>query len=96
MKLVSLSPKSLKDMDSVWQYTYDNWGKKQADTYHSGLRNKLYKLHKQYKKGKAVNSALYDCYFISYKSHYIFYKLDADKITVIRILHKKMDYIRHL
>ncbi len=36
-----LSKEAKKDIDNIWDYTYDNWGELQADKYTTELENRF-------------------------------------------------------
>lgn len=95
MKSVLYSPLAQNDINDIWEYTFDQWGLKQATIYIQNLRDSSHALSDGRAVGRAVD--VRDGYF-KYPSgeHFIFYQESDDEITVIRILHKRMDVGRHL
>jgi len=84
--------KALEDLDSIWQYTYFQWSRQQADKYYTLLIDKILFLAVNVEAGRKIDhiKAGYRSYNV--ESHVIFYTVAANgKITVIRILHQRMD-----
>ncbi len=92
MKLkFELSKLALKDIDSTWDYTAEQWSVSQANNYYQQIfevidlicKNpeirKLIKLVKEEHRSKIA------------KSHMIIYKIGKDKVLIDRILHQRMD-----
>ena len=92
-----LSNKTVDDLDSIWLYTLETWSAEQADLYYHQLvkacqdiANRPVYLDKEYKE---IMSGLFGHRI--YK-HLIFYILVEDGVEIIRILHERMDFGRHL
>ncbi len=96
MSQVILSPKAKSDLSDIWDYTLAEWGIDQAEKYVRELWAAM--------KGQACDpSASTDISDVrkGYRkirsgSHVIFFKLTRDGIDVVRILHQRMDFERHL
>ena len=96
MSLISLSPKAKIDLSGIWDYTCQEWGIEQAENYMQKLWRSM--------QGLIVDlSTSVDIGYVrkGYRktltgSHVIFFKLTDDGINVVRILHQKMDFERHL
>ena len=96
MSLIHLSPKAKIDLSGIWDYTYQEWGLEQAENYMQKLWRSM--------QGLIVDPATsLDIGYVrkGYRktligTHVIFFKLTDDGINVIRILHQKMDFERHL
>jgi toxin ParE1/3/4 len=88
---------ALKDLNEIWNYTYDNWSEQQADLYYNLIITTCQKLAENPilgKKYEKVNRELF-----SYKAgeHLIFFRIiNQTEIEVIRFLHSKMDLKSHL
>ena len=92
-----LSNEAVEDLDSIWLYTLETWSENQADFYYHELVKSCQKianrptyLDKEYKE---IMPGLYGHHI--YK-HLIFYILVEDGVEIIRILHERMDFARHL
>jgi toxin ParE1/3/4 len=96
VSLIRLFPKAKLDLSGIWDYTYQEWGLEQAEKYMQTLWQSM--------QGLIVDpSTSVDIGYVrkGYRktrtgSHVIFFKLADDGINVVRILHQKMDFERHL
>ena len=86
-----LSATAIKDLDGIWEYTFLNWSKDQADRYHNLLMNEIEYVAENKIGGKSMNHVK-EGYLVTYvKSHMIFFKRNEGIVEIIRILHQKMD-----
>ena len=84
--------KALEDLDSIWRYTYFQWSVQQADKYYNMLIYKILFLAANVEAGRKIDHIKAGYRSYSAESHVIFYTVAANsKITVIRILHQRMD-----
>jgi toxin ParE1/3/4 len=84
--------KAIEDLDSIWQYTYFQWSQKQADKYYNLLIDKILFLAANVDAGRKIDHIIAGYRSYSVESHIIFYTIAANSmITVIRILHQRMD-----
>ena len=96
MSQVVLSPKAKTDLSDVWNYTPTEGGLSQAEKYvrelWAAMQNQacdsstsvnISDISRGYRKTKSG-------------SHVIFFKLTNDGIDVVRILHHRRDFERHL
>ena len=96
MSQVVLSPKAKSDLSDIWGYTFSKWGMDQAEKYVRGLWAAMQALA----LGASVSADIGDVRKgyrkARFGSHVIFFKLTGNGIDVIRILHQRMDFERHL
>ena len=86
-----ISATTIKDLDGIWEYTFTNWSKNQADRYHNLLMNEIEFVAENRTSGKSMDQ-IKEGYLVTYvKSHMIFFKRNEEIVEVIRILHQKMD-----
>ena len=84
-----------QDLEEIWLYSSQTWSQQQADAYHAGFVKAFETLSTGHKTGQSVAiRSDYRKYRVG--SHVIFYRVIGDAIEVIRILHARMDAIRHL
>ena len=96
MSKIILSPKAKSDLSGIWDYTLLEWGVEQAEKYVRELWSTMERaardpttsidigdVRRKYRKSRAG-------------SHVIFFKVTDDGIDVVRILHQRMDFERHL
>jgi toxin ParE1/3/4 len=91
-----LNPKASFDLENIWYYTFGNWGENQADKYYNDIILGILSILKKPVKLKSikVKSAFYLLYPVKY--HVIVHNWEDSKLRIVRILHEKMDFYRHL
>lgn len=84
------------DLADIWRYTARRWSVAQADKYYRDLVEALKNLAAQPALGRSCDEirARYRRHNVG--SHVIFYLGGADEIDVVRILHARRDFRRHL
>ena len=86
-----ISASAIEDLESIWEYTFKNWSKDQADRYHGLIINEIEFVAENDAVGKEMGHVK-EGYLVTYvKSHMIFFKRNQGLLEVIRILHQKMD-----
>lgn len=95
MFLIHKSKRAEKDLTEIWLYSFKNWGAGRADLYLSDMESVLKTIAENPQIGT-------DCLQIrrSYRKfkineHFIWYTVRGRKMTVVRVLHKSMDYQNH-
>ncbi|MBQ9888307.1 MAG: type II toxin-antitoxin system RelE/ParE family toxin [Bacteroidales bacterium] len=92
-----LSKRARKDLLDIGDYTVDKWSEQQAETYVRMLLEECSTLSLKPLLGRS-----YDLYRPGLRGypcgrHVIFYRiLSRDKVRIVRILHERMDFPRHL
>ena len=97
MARYKLSRKAIADLDEIWDYTVAAWSESQAEKYYSQIVESIMGLS-SLPNGKSrsydvVKPGLWG-YHVGH--HIVFYKKKSDgSVWVNRILHEKMDFVRH-
>ena len=92
-----LSPKARNDLEGIWRYIYETWSLRQADTYHAQLVAAFERLAENPQLGRSVDHLRPGYLRHSVGSHFVFYRLGQHQaIEIVRILHQRMDFRRHL
>lgn len=88
-----LTNKAVEDLDSIWLYTCETWSEKQADQYYNDL---IVACESICKDGFSADREYLEiqpglkCRHC--RKHLIFYKYSSENlVTIIRILHERMD-----
>jgi toxin ParE1/3/4 len=92
-----LRPSAERDMDAIWAYTFRTWSAEQADSYIDQLFDAFQQLAEI--PGLGQEAFVIGCDFRRFRvgHHLIFYKaIEDSEVDVIRILHEKSDFPRHL
>ncbi len=96
MKRLVLTEIARADLDSIRRYSARIWGQQQTATYMSAVRDTL----KGLVQGTVVARARHDLrpgiQMATSGRHCIFFEADDSRVLVVRVLHDRMDYRRHL
>ncbi len=97
MRRVFLSPKAKVDLSQVWDYTCAEWGAEQAEKYIRDLWAVIEEHSSDLTKSVDISDVRKGYRKVRSGYHVIFFKLTkVGVIDVVRILHQKMDFDRHL
>lgn len=97
MSEVRLSPKAKVDLSEIWDYTCTEWGAEQAEKYVRDLWNVMQGQIQDLPKSVDISDVRKGYRKVRSGSHVIFFRVSSDGvIDVVRILHQKMDFDRHL
>jgi toxin ParE1/3/4 len=97
MRRVTLSPKAKVDLSQVWDYTYAERGAEQAEKYIRELWAAIEEQSTDLTKSVDISDVRKGYRKVRLGSHVIFFKMTKSGVLdVVRILHQKMDFERHL
>ena len=97
MSGVVLSPKAKADLSEIWDYTYSEWGVEQAEKYVRDLWSVMQEQTRELTKSVDIGDVRKGYRKVRSGSHVIFFKVTrVGVVDVMRILHQKMDFDRHL
>lgn len=91
-----LSPKAQADLDVIWENTVKRWGLDQAEVYTRQLWRDMQSIAMQPTIARSCSEVREGYYKYRSGSHVIFFRRMDDGIDVVRILHERMDFERHL
>ena len=91
-----LSPRARADLDGIWDYTETNWDRRQAENYTGEIRQAIESLVIDPRRGRSIGGIRRGYFRYPIKSHLIIYRIVSSDIDVIRVLHRRMDIVRHL
>lgn len=87
-----LSPAAQQDLESIWDFTAQTWLPDQADSYLRGLAEKLTLLCANPLIARERAEIDPPVWLHPYKSHVIIYRIEADHLAVIRIVHVRQHW----
>ena len=96
MNKVILSPRAKLDLSDIWDYTLGQWGAEQAEKYVRGLWARMACAASDSTLSVEIDDVRKGYEKFRYGSHVVFYKKTGNGIDVVRILHQKMDFDRHI
>lgn len=91
-----LSPLAQSDLDEIWDHTVKNWGMEQAELYVRQLETAIKSVAEAPGLGRPCDDIRTGYRKYPAGSHVVFFKVTDAAIEVIRILHRNMDFDRHL
>lgn len=93
---ILFSPKAKQDLNDIWDYSLENWGLVKAESYLRDISAKLNLVSDNLEVSQHIDYVREGYRKVVVNSHVVFFKVNDDRIEVIRILNHKMDFDRHL
>lgn len=95
-RIYRVTPAAQQDLESIWRYTFETWSLSRADDYYSLLIGCFPDLATGLKRGRRIEG-IWDHYAaLPCGSHFIIYTENDRAVTIIRILHKRMNIAAYL
>lgn len=96
LRRVSLSPKARQDFIDILRYTGENWGEHQLLAYRDKLSDALQAIARNPEVGHHREDlpSTHRAYLVG--SHVIVYRIRADGVAAVRILHQRICLSKHL
>ncbi|MBF9042598.1 type II toxin-antitoxin system RelE/ParE family toxin [Rhodobacterales bacterium HKCCE4037] len=91
MKRTIYSADSETDLDDIYDYSVREWGAVQADKYVVGIRSRIAGLASGATASRAVDEIAPGLRRALAGSHVVFFREDEAAVTVVRVLHQRMD-----
>ncbi len=96
MSQYRLTPAAQRDLSSIWDFTEERWDVRQAETYLAEIRAAVERVADDPRRGRACDEIRTGYRQYAIGSHLLFYVESAVGVDVVRILHQRMDPMRHL
>lgn len=96
MSAYVLSPAARVDLDAIWNHGEAQWGALRAERYIREIQRAVETVAKDPRRGRPCDDVREGYFKFSVGSHILFYRCDGALIDVVRILHQRMDFDRHL
>lgn len=84
------------DLESIWLYTFEQWGITQADSYLEALIQRFEWLAENPSLGKRRDDVKQGYFCFPEGRYLVFYILVNDQVEIIGIPHQSMDVVEHL
>ena len=91
-----IAPAAKNDLKDIYQYGLRQWGQAQSESYLSTIKNQFWLLTQQPLMGTERPDLLPDTRSLPIESHTLFYRVTANRVEIIRVLHGRQDPQRHL
>jgi toxin ParE1/3/4 len=96
MKGYVLSPRAQKDIDDIWEYTVEHWNVRQAEIYLRQIRRAIETVAAEPNIARSCADIRPGYWKYPEGSHVLFFRITDKGINVVRVLHSRMDFERHL
>ena len=96
MKRLVISAAARADLRNIARYSEREWGRARKKQYLSAIRERFARLLQQPESGIARRDISAGYRSLPVGRHIIFYRIKADAVVIIRILHQRMDAMLHL
>jgi toxin ParE1/3/4 len=93
---VVLKPAAQRDVRSILLHTSQRWGFAQRDAYREALDQACTTLSGNPLIGRARDEIAPNLRSHNVQQHVIYYRVEVETVTVLRVLHMKMDEARHV
>jgi toxin ParE1/3/4 len=90
------SPRALRDLDGIFDYTVARWGLPQALRYADLIEAACAALVEAPQQSQSCNNIRPDYRRRTVERHVIYFRPESYGVAVVRILHQRMDAARHL
>jgi toxin ParE1/3/4 len=91
-----IAPAAKNDLKDICQYGLRQWGQAQSESYLSTIKNQFWLLTQQPLMGTERPELLPDTRSLPIESHTLFYRVTANRVEIIRVLHGRQDPQRYL
>lgn len=91
-----LTNRAVTDLSEIADFTIQSFGIEQARFYRDGLNNCFEILAENPQLGRSADELAPDLRRHEHQSHVVFYVPGDTGILIVRILHQRMDFKRHL
>jgi len=85
-----------EDIKDIYKYSYKNFGEAQAEKYYDGLEERFIAILNKDAHSQDYSHIESGLRRVNYEKHAIYYETYEDEIIILRVLHQKMDALRHL
>lgn len=92
---LEISLEAGRDIEEIYLYGFMHFGEKQADIYAHKLEDCFQIIMENPHIGRLDNRVNPAIHRMEYESHVLFYDVYETKISIVRILHKSMDFIKY-
>ena len=91
-----LSPRAKADIEEIWDYTSVRWGVEQAEAYIRQLQAGIEAATADPDIGRPCDEIKAGYRKHRVGSHVIFFRAVRNGIDIVRVLHARMDFERHI
>ncbi|MEM1133594.1 MAG: type II toxin-antitoxin system RelE/ParE family toxin [Pseudomonadota bacterium] len=91
MALVEFANAAIADLDEIDDYSIEQFGEDAAQSYMHGFKEAFAQLQDYPRSGQPATELGKSMRCLTHRRHRIFYRIEAEQVLILRILHKAMD-----
>lgn len=96
MRRLEFTPKARRDIEEIWVYSLERFGLDKAEAYLRGIQRAAETVTEDPRRGVGCDEIRAGYRKFSVGSHVLFFRASAIRVVIVRILHQRMDFERHL
>jgi len=96
VRLIEFTPKARRDIEDIWGHSLERFGVDTAEAYLRDIKRAAETVANDPRRGRACDDVRAGYRKFSVGAHVLFFKTFENKVVIVRILHQRMDFERHL
>lgn len=96
MRKLLIRPLAVNDLEDIWLFSQRKWSAAQADRYLMSIHEELKGLASEPESGRSADPIRAGYRMHRVARHVVFYTFTDTTVSVRRVLHARMDFLRHL
>jgi toxin ParE1/3/4 len=96
VRRLEFTPKARGDIEEIWGYSFERFGFEKAEAYLRELQRAAETVAEDPRRGLACDDIRVGYRKFAVGSHVLFFQASERRIVIVRILHQRMDFERHL
>jgi toxin ParE1/3/4 len=96
MKRLEFTPRARRDLEEIWEYSFEQFGLDKPDAYLRTIQRAVATVTEGPRRGLACDEIRSGYGKFSVGSHVLFFRASSNRVVIVRILHARMDFERHL
>ncbi len=93
---LEITEAALADLRGIRDYTFVTWGDEQEQKYLDGLWEKFHELIGTPEHWRSREDLFPGCRMAIHQKHIILFRVERDRLQIVRVLHGAMDFRRQL
>jgi toxin ParE1/3/4 len=93
---LEFTPRARRDIEEIWEYPFERFGLDKAEAYLRGIQRAAMTVTEDPRRGFGCDEIRSGYRKFSVGSHVLFFRTSAAHVVIVRILHARMDFDRHL
>ena len=95
-RAIIYKPRARRDLAGIWSYSAETWSAKRADEYIDAFDSAMSLINEFPSIARDASQIKPGLLRYEVGSHVIYFRVDKSSLTVLRILHDRMEPKRHL